>query len=69
RAGYDPRALQAFLSRLTGPAAQGGFFQRHPPAAERVAALARLGLPAPVADPAVRLPRYWRALADAQATH
>ena len=62
RAGYDPRALSAFLSRLTGPAAQGGFFQRHPPAAERVAALATLRLPAPAADPSVRLPRFWRAL-------
>ena len=63
RAGYDPRALGAFLSRLTGPAAQGGFFQRHPPAADRVAALARLGPAAPAADPAVRLPRFQRALA------
>jgi predicted Zn-dependent protease len=69
RAGYDPRALSAFLSRLTGPAAQGGFFQRHPPAAERVAALARLGLPPPAADPAVRLARFERALAPARPGH
>lgn len=65
RAGYDPRALSAFLSRLTGPAARGGFFQRHPPAADRVAALARLGLPAPATDPAVRLARFERRRAAA----
>ncbi len=69
RAGYDPRALSAFLSRLTGPAAQGGFFQRHPPAAERVAALGKLGLAAPAADPAVRLARFQRAVAGSTATH
>ncbi len=63
RAGYDPRALGAFLSRLAGPSAQGGFFQRHPPAGDRVAALAGMGLAAPAADPAVRLPRFQRALA------
>jgi predicted Zn-dependent protease len=39
-AGYDPQALRRFLSRLQGKAAQGGFFSRHPPASERVAALA-----------------------------
>jgi beta-barrel assembly-enhancing protease len=38
--GYDPQALQRFLSRLEGRAAEGGFFHRHPPAADRVAALA-----------------------------
>jgi beta-barrel assembly-enhancing protease len=39
RAGYDPGALASFLRRLTGKAAEGGFFSRHPPAADRVAAL------------------------------
>jgi predicted Zn-dependent protease len=38
-AGYDPSALARVLSRLEGTAAQGGFFSRHPPAAERVEAL------------------------------
>jgi predicted Zn-dependent protease len=50
-AGYDPAALAAFLSRLDGRSAQGGFLSRHPPAAERVAALAGVaaGAPAPLA--------------------
>jgi predicted Zn-dependent protease len=52
--GYDPQALRRFLSRLQGKAAQGGFFSRHPPATERVAALAGLG-EAPVAADGVRL--------------
>ena len=39
RAGYDPNALGRFLSRLTGRAAEGGFFDRHPPAVDRVKAL------------------------------
>jgi len=38
-AGYDPSALARVLGRLEGTAAQGGFFSRHPPAADRVAAL------------------------------
>lgn len=38
-AGYDPAALPALLGRLEGPGAKGGFFSRHPPAAERVRAL------------------------------
>ncbi len=38
-AGYDPEALSRFLSRLQGRAAEGGFFSRHPPASERLAAL------------------------------
>jgi predicted Zn-dependent protease len=47
-AGYDPGALAAFLGRLDGPAARGGFFARHPPPAERVAALAGVAAsPAP----------------------
>ncbi|HET9554725.1 MAG TPA: M48 family metallopeptidase [Anaeromyxobacteraceae bacterium] len=48
-AGYDPGALSAFLARLDGPAAKGGFFSRHPPPAERVAALAGV-TPAPAPD-------------------
>lgn len=39
RAGYDPRALERFLGRLEGKAAEGGFFSRHPPAEDRVSAL------------------------------
>ena len=52
--GYDPHALRRFLSRLEGKAAQGGFFSRHPPARERVAALAGLD-EVPVAADGVRL--------------
>ena len=37
--GYDRAALARFLGRLEGKSAQGGFFSRHPPAADRVAAL------------------------------
>jgi predicted Zn-dependent protease len=48
-AGYDPGALAAFLGRLEGPAAAGGFFARHPPAAERVRALGPP--PAPAHEP------------------
>jgi len=49
-AGYDPAALPAFLARLEGPSARGGFFSRHPPAKERVAALGA-STPAPVPEP------------------
>jgi predicted Zn-dependent protease len=42
RAGYEPSALPAFLARLEGPGAKGGFFSRHPPAADRVKALGAL---------------------------
>jgi predicted Zn-dependent protease len=60
-AGYDPAALTAFLSRLDGRSAQGGFLARHPPAAERVAAL---GGAAPPAAPApIRITRLTRAVA------
>ncbi len=60
-AGYDPGALAAFLGRLAGPGAKGGFFSRHPPAAERVAALAAVpGAPPP---PQVRVTRLSRAVA------
>jgi predicted Zn-dependent protease len=61
RAGYDPAALRAFLSRLTGAAAEGGFFQRHPPAAERVAALAPDGTASRAAAPE-RTARFERAV-------
>jgi predicted Zn-dependent protease len=44
-AGYDPQALGRVLGRLEGKAAQGGFFSRHPPASERVEALAASPLP------------------------
>jgi predicted Zn-dependent protease len=58
-AGYDPQALQRFLSRLQGKAAQGGFFSRHPPASERVAALAGHGeLAAAAAGVRLRLVRF-----------
>ena len=56
-AGYDPQALGRVLSRLQGKAAQGGFFSRHPPAADRAAALG----PAPglaAAPPAGRTARF-----------
>jgi predicted Zn-dependent protease len=61
-AGYDPGALAAFLGRLDGRSAQGGFLSRHPPAAERVAAL---GGAAPVAAPTpIRTNRLARAVAS-----
>lgn len=57
-AGYDAQALSRALGRLQGRSAEGGFFSRHPPAAERVAALsgvARSGVAG--AEPA-RTARY-----------
>lgn len=59
-AGYDPSALGAYLGRLSGRSASGGFFSRHPPAAERVKALS--GAPSRPA-PAVRSARFDRAMA------
>lgn len=60
-AGYDPAALAGFLSRLDGRSAQGGFLLRHPPAAERVAALAWVAPGA--APPPARAARLSRAVA------
>jgi hypothetical protein len=60
-AGYDPAALPAFLSRLGGKSAKGGFFSRHPPARERVEALG--GTPAPAPVPPAREARFRRAAA------
>jgi beta-barrel assembly-enhancing protease len=60
-AGYDPAALATFLRRLEGPAASGGFFSRHPPAAERVAAL---GAPREGPIPPVRRERLAKAVAS-----
>lgn len=59
-AGYDPRAPESLLSRLRGKAAQGGFLSRHPPAAERVAALAARAQPADgaAAGAKLRLARF-----------
>jgi predicted Zn-dependent protease len=51
-AGYDPAALGRVLGRLQGSAAQGGFFSRHPPAADRVAALAKEAKAGPASPPA-----------------
>jgi predicted Zn-dependent protease len=59
-AGYDPSALRAYLGRLTGKSASGGFFSRHPPAAERVRALSRA---ASRPAPEVRTARFERAMA------
>lgn len=59
-AGWDPSALRAYLERLTGRAASGGFFSRHPPAADRARALA--AAPARPA-PEVRTARFERAMA------
>jgi beta-barrel assembly-enhancing protease len=50
-AGYDPGALPAFLGRLEGAAAKGGFFSRHPPAAERIRALGPLVVTAAARPP------------------
>ncbi len=52
RAGYDPAALERFLARLEGKAAEGGFFSRHPPAVDRVDALRDLLPVASAAPPA-----------------
>ena len=61
-AGYDPSALARMLTRLEGTSAQGGFFSRHPPAAERVEALGPPpGSPRPV--PAGRASRFQAAAA------
>jgi len=59
-AGYDPGALSAFLGRLQGASARGGFFSRHPPARDRVAALA--SVPALRAPSASRAARFSRAV-------
>ena len=56
-AGYNPAALGRVLGRLQGPAAQGGFFSRHPPAADRVAALAK-ETKAGAAPPPARAARF-----------
>jgi predicted Zn-dependent protease len=61
-AGYDPGALSAFLGRLEGPGAKGGFFARHPPPRERIAALAAVARATP--PPPVRVTRLSRALAS-----
>ncbi|MGB8930171.1 MAG: M48 family metallopeptidase [Anaeromyxobacteraceae bacterium] len=59
-AGYDPSALSGYLGRLSGKSASGGFFSRHPPAAERAKALSgAASRPAP----AVRTARFVRAMA------
>lgn len=62
QAGYDPSALAAFIGRLEGASAKGGFFSRHPPARERAAALSgvRAG-PAPAGE---RSARFSRAVAS-----
>ena len=58
-AGYDPSALGAYLGRLTGRSASGGFFSRHPPAAERIRALD--GVQGRAA-PAIRTERFERGM-------
>lgn len=61
-AGYDPGALSAFLGRLQGASARGGFFSRHPPARDRIAALA--GVREGGAAPEARSSRFSRAVAS-----
>jgi beta-barrel assembly-enhancing protease len=61
-AGYDPAALPSFLARLEGPSAKGGFFSRHPPAAERIQALGPIPASAQTTPPA-RQARLGRAIA------
>jgi predicted Zn-dependent protease len=59
-AGYDPSALRAYLGRLSGSSASGGFFSRHPPASERAKALSgAASRPAP----AIRTARFEKAMA------
>ena len=64
-AGYEPTALAAFLGRLEGAASKGGFFSRHPPAAERVSALSKVEvvMPAVAPTPAALAARRRRFLA------
>ena len=63
-AGYDPGALQSFISRLQSEGGHGGLFSTHPAPADR---LAELGpAPARPVDPeggAARAARYHRCLA------
>lgn len=61
-AGYDPGALAAFLGRLEGPGASGGFLARHPPASERIRALGPVPAAAKAA-PEARRARLARAAA------
>ncbi|HET8542256.1 MAG TPA: hypothetical protein VFL83_20445 [Anaeromyxobacter sp.] len=61
-AGYDSAALASVPGRRGGRSAQGGFPSRHPPAAERVAALGPVALAA--APPPARLTRLSRAVAS-----
>jgi predicted Zn-dependent protease len=58
-AGYDPSALSGYLGRLAGKSASGGFFSRHPPAAERVKALSAMPSRPP---PEIRSARFERAM-------
>jgi predicted Zn-dependent protease len=60
QAGYDPAALRGYLERLEGHSASGGFFSRHPPAAERAAALRGAASRPP---PAIRIDRFQQAMA------
>lgn len=62
-AGYDPSALPAFLGRLEGAAARGGFLSRHPPARERIEALGG-AVPAAASVPEGRAGRLARAVAS-----
>jgi predicted Zn-dependent protease len=57
-AGYDAQALSRALGRLQGRAAQGGFFSRHPPAAERVSALSGVAPSGAPGGEAARKARY-----------
>jgi len=59
-AGYDPGALASSLGRLGTPGGRGGFFSRHPPASERIAALA--GAPGGAPAPEIRVTRLSRAV-------
>lgn len=63
RAGYDPAALSRFLARLTGKAAEGGFFDRHPPAVDRVKALGQGEVVPAVARTDPRAARFTERLA------
>lgn len=58
-AGYDPSALRGYLDRLSGRAASGGFFSRHPAARDRSQALA--GAPSRP-PPQVRIDRFEKAM-------
>lgn len=61
RAGYDPKALESFLSRLaaTGRGSSGGMLKTHPATSDRLESV-RSGMPGSAADPVMEKARSAR---------